>query len=97
MGAEHETATPLRGAVATGSTTGDFLPARLWHYTTWPRTKSTCVLFGLLKRERGGGKRGEKGKVQGSGGVCRRHQPTANQASMHAPSDYCRSVPIQEL
>ena len=55
-----------------------------------------CVLFGLLKRE-GGGKRGEKGKVRGSGGVCRRHQRTAHQASMHAPSDYCRSVPIQEL
>ena len=55
-----------------------------------------CVLFGLLKRERGG-KRGEKGKVRGSGGVCRRHQRTANQASMHALSDYCRSVPIQEL
>ena len=52
-----------------------------------------CVLFGLLKRERGGEERG----VRGSGGVCRRHQRTANQASMHALSDYCRSVPIQEL
>ena len=57
-----------------------------------------CVLFGLLKREGGGGgERGEKGKVRGSGGVCRRHQRTANQASMHALSDYCRSVPIHEL
>ena len=32
-----------------------------------------------------------------SGGVCQRHQRTANQASMHALPDYCRSVPIQVL
>ena len=56
-----------------------------------------CVVWVVKKRKGGGGKRGEKGKVRGSGGVCRRHQRTANQASMHALSDYCRSVPIQEL
>ena len=51
-----------------------------------------CVLFGLLKRERE--KRGEKGKVRGSRGICRRHQRTANQASMQALSDYNRGAPI---
>ena len=52
--AAHETATLLRGAVASGSTTGDFLPARLWHYTTWSRTiEHVCVVCLLRERKRG--------------------------------------------
>ena len=50
-----------------------------------------CVVW-VVKRERK--KRGEKGKVQGSRGVCRRHQRTANQASMQALSDYNCGAPI---